>query len=68
MEQSVINEMTTHELQGKISEEQETLAKLRLSHSISPLENPMKIRSTRRTVARLQSELSRRVQKDSSTK
>jgi large subunit ribosomal protein L29 len=68
MEQSVINEMTTQELQGKISEEQETLAKLRLSHSISPLENPMKIRSTRRTVARLQSELSRRVQKDSSTK
>ncbi|MBA3899763.1 MAG: 50S ribosomal protein L29 [Bacteroidetes bacterium] len=68
MEQSVINEMTTQELHEKISEEQETLAKFKLSHSISPLENPMKIRSTRRTVARLQSELSRRIQKDSSTK
>jgi large subunit ribosomal protein L29 len=68
MEQSVIKEMTTQELQVKISEEQETLAKFRLSHSISPLENPMKIRSTRRNVARLQSELSRRNHQDSSNK
>jgi large subunit ribosomal protein L29 len=68
MEQSVIKEMTTQELREKISEEQAILAKFRLSHSISPLENPMKIKSSRRAIARLNTELSRRVKQDSSIK
>jgi large subunit ribosomal protein L29 len=68
MEQSVIKEMTTQELHEKISEENSNLAKIKLSHSISPLENPMKIKGVRRTIARLKTELSRRVNQDSSTK
>ncbi|MBA3986821.1 MAG: 50S ribosomal protein L29, partial [Flavobacteriales bacterium] len=66
--QSVINELSTNELREKITDEQDALAKMKLTHTISPLENPMKIRGARRTVARLISELTRRVKLDSSKK
>jgi large subunit ribosomal protein L29 len=60
MEQSVIKEMTIDELREKISEEKSNLSRLELSHSISPLENPMKIRGSRRIIARLNTELTKR--------
>jgi large subunit ribosomal protein L29 len=66
MEQSVIKELSTPELREKITEEKSNLVKLSLSHSISPIENPMKIKSARRTIARLNTELSRRMKQDSS--
>ncbi|MDQ3191246.1 MAG: 50S ribosomal protein L29 [Bacteroidota bacterium] len=66
MKQSVINELSTNELRVKITDEQDALAKMKLTHTISPLENPMKIKGARRTVARLKSELTRRVKLDSS--
>jgi len=36
------------------------LAKMKLSHAVSPLENPMLIKQTRRTVARLNTEIRKR--------
>jgi large subunit ribosomal protein L29 len=66
MEQSVIKELSTAELREKITEEKANLVKLTLGHSISPIENPMKIRGARRTIARLNTELSRRMKQDSS--
>lgn len=68
MKQSVINELSTNELREKITDEQDNLAKMKLTHTISPLENPMKIRGARRTVARLKTELTRRVKLESSKK
>ncbi len=48
-----IRELTLKELQERIDAEQSMLAKLKLNHAISPLDNPMKIKATRRNIARM---------------
>ena len=60
MKQSVIKEMSTADLQEKLAETKAKLAEQRLNHAVTPLENPMEIRKTRRTVARLATELTKR--------
>jgi large subunit ribosomal protein L29 len=60
MKQAVIIEMSTEELNGKLVEERATLAKLNLAHAVSPLENPVQIRETKKTVARILTEVRRR--------
>lgn len=60
MKQSIIKDLTTNELQDKIAEEKSALAKLKMNHSISPIENPMKIRESRKAIARLNTELVKR--------
>ncbi len=60
MKNTDIVALSTSELLDKIVEEKSSLNKLKLNHSISPLENPIKIRDTRKTVARLATELTKR--------
>jgi len=60
MKQAVIIEMSTEELVGKLTKERAALAKLNLAHAVSPVENPTQIRETRRTVARILTEVRRR--------
>lgn len=48
------------ELTDKVKEEKAALSKLKLNHNVSPVENPMKIRESRKTVARLQTEITKR--------
>ncbi len=60
MKQKDIKELSTAEISERIAEEKGQLTKLQLNHAVSPIENPLKIRSTRRTIARLQTELTRR--------
>ena len=60
MKQAVIKQMTTEELVGKLSKEREALAKLNLAHAVSPIENPSQIRETKKTVARILTEVRRR--------
>jgi large subunit ribosomal protein L29 len=48
-----IRELTLKELQERVDAEKSTLAKLKLNHAISPLDNPMKIKAIRRNVARM---------------
>jgi len=60
MKQAVINEMTTEELVVKLTKERAALAKLNLAHAVSPVENPTQIRETRKTVARILTEVRRR--------
>lgn len=57
MKKEEIKSLSKEELQEKIGQEQESLQKTKFAHAISPIENPMKIRSTRRLIARLQTEL-----------
>lgn len=52
--------LSVTDLQAKIKEEQVGYEKMKFNHSISPIENPLKIRSARRDVARLKTELSKR--------
>lgn len=61
MKSKVIRELTLNELKERLDEEQQQLTKLKLNHSISPLENPMKIVTYRKTVARLKTDLQRRL-------
>jgi large subunit ribosomal protein L29 len=60
MKNTDIVALSTAELQGLLKEEKGVLNKLKLSHSISPLENPIKIRDNRKTVARVSTELTKR--------
>ena len=55
-----LSEMHIDSLKGRISEDQLRLKKLHFAHAMTPLENPMMIRSLRKDVARLQTELSKR--------
>jgi large subunit ribosomal protein L29 len=57
MKNSEIKELTTAEIIEKISVTQEELIRMKLNHSVNPLENPMRIRFTRKDVARLNTEL-----------
>ena len=43
MKNSEIKALTIEELKGKLSAEQEALAKLKFAHAITPIENPMRL-------------------------
>ena len=60
MKQSEIKELSTAELQEKLGETKKSLTDLTMAHAISPLENPIQLRSMRRTVARIATELTKR--------
>jgi large subunit ribosomal protein L29 len=53
MKPSMIREMSLEELQHKQTELQEQLFRLRVQKSLGQLDNMMKIRETRRDVARV---------------
>ncbi len=58
MKQTEINKLSKEDLQDKLTEVQKQLEDLKMTHAISPLENPLQIRSARRVVARLKTALS----------
>jgi len=60
MKQSEIKDLSAAELQEKLSQTKKLYADLKKAHAISPIENPLQIRSIRRTVARLATELTKR--------
>jgi len=55
-----IKGLSDQELLDKIKEEKAGLNKMTLNHTISPLENPLKIRSNRRNIAKMLTEVSNR--------
>ena len=55
-----MKEMNESDLKARIQEDELRLKKLEFAHAISPLENPMSIRSLRRDVARLKTELKKK--------
>ena len=60
MKTSEIKDLTTEEIKEKIETEKAALTKMKMNHAVSPLENPMLIRLTRRNIARLMTELRKR--------
>jgi large subunit ribosomal protein L29 len=52
-----IHGMNQQDLSARLEEDKQRLKKLQFAHAISPLENPMTIRSLRRDIARLVTEL-----------
>jgi len=57
MEASEIKGLSVDELKTTIAEQKEQLRRLKFAHAVSEVENPMKIRLTRKTIARLNTEL-----------
>lgn len=53
MKYKEIQLLSSKESSDKLREEVDYLVKLRFAHAVSPIENPMKIRATRRVIARL---------------
>ncbi|HPD96377.1 MAG: 50S ribosomal protein L29 [Bacteroidales bacterium] len=60
MKTAEIRELTDKEIEERIELEKTNLVKIKLNHSISPLDNPMKINETRKNIARLKTILTQR--------
>ena len=57
MKQTEINKLSKEDLRDKLAEFEKQIEELKMTHSISPLENPLQIRSSRRVIARLKTAL-----------
>ena len=55
-----LSELSDADLKARIQEDELRMKKLEFAHAISPLENPMTIRSIRKDLARLKTELNKR--------
>ncbi len=62
MKQSEIKNLSVAELQEQLSQLKKSYADLKNSHTISPIENPLQIRSLRRSIARVATELTKKLQ------
>lgn len=60
MKYSEIKELTTKEIVERVDNEKNLLTRQKLNHSISPLDNPLIIKGTRKNIARLMTELRHR--------
>ena len=60
MKSTEIREFTLKELEERIETHEAQLQKLRMNHAVSPLDNPMKIKEMRKTIARMKTILSER--------
>ena len=55
-----LKDLTVQELQDKLQEERSALTKLRFNHTVSPIESPALLRTKRKDVARILTELRKR--------
>ena len=68
MKQEVITELSTNDLLEKLEEQTLQLNRMKLNHAVSPLENPNKIKTYRRTIARILTELKKRETEEATNK
>lgn len=68
MKQEVVKELSTADLIERLEEEQKHLTRMKMNHAVSPLENPHQISENRKTIARLKTELRRRVLEEKNNK
>jgi large subunit ribosomal protein L29 len=62
MKYAEIKELSTEEIKDRITEEKLNLSKMKFGHAVAALENPMQIRTLRKTIAKLNTELKQREQ------
>ncbi len=53
MKNTEIKDLNLDELKEKLGSEKESLRKMKFAHQVSSIENPMKIKETRRLIARI---------------
>ena len=54
MKTTEIRELSVKEIEERIENEKNLIFRQKMNHAISPMDNPMKIRETRRNIARLE--------------
>ena len=57
MKHTEIKALGINDLKEKILSEKEALRKMKFAHQVSSIENPMKMRATRKLIAQLNTEL-----------
>ncbi len=57
MKNQEIKALSTNDLKERLAAEKEAFQKLKFAHAISPIENPMRLRESRKLIARLNTEL-----------
>ena len=60
MKQSEIIKLSDADLAEALETNRKKVLELKMAHTLTPLENPMQIRALRRSVARMNSEISKR--------
>ncbi|MDR3252323.1 MAG: 50S ribosomal protein L29 [Tannerella sp.] len=60
MKSEEVKGLSTKELSERVDAEIASLVQLKINHSISPLDNPSRIKQLRRSIARLKTELHQR--------
>ncbi|MCO5259182.1 MAG: 50S ribosomal protein L29 [Crocinitomicaceae bacterium] len=60
MKQQEITKLSVDEVKSRIEGLKGQLAKIKVNHKVSPLENPMQIRKMRKEIAQLSTELTHR--------
>ncbi len=60
MKQIDIKDLSTDDLNEKLLEQKEMMIKLKMSHAVSPLENPKQLGVIKKTIARVMTELRKR--------
>ena len=60
MKKAELKELTVNELQERLEVAEKEYVQQKINHSISPLDNPLKIRADRRMIARMKTELRER--------
>ena len=63
MKTQVLADMPDNELHELLGIERDRLMKMKMSHAVSPMENPMQIKYSRKAIARIMTEISRRARK-----
>ena len=60
MKKEAINELSTADLMERIEATRAQYIKMKMQHAVSPLDNPNKIGETRKQIARMLTELTKR--------
>jgi len=60
MKQVEILKLTNEDLKSRLSDFQNQYVNLKLTHKMAPIENPLRITSMRKVIARLNTELTKR--------
>jgi len=63
MKNTDIKALSLEELKEKLGSEKENLRKMKFAHQVSAIENPMKMKETRKLIARLNTELTAKANK-----
>jgi len=64
MKQKEVKELSIDELNEKLFSYKNELSEMKMTHAISPIENPLQIKNIRRTIARINTEISKRTIQD----